>query len=656
MKFTYPSGSKPLEGYTIKRGIGQGGFGEVYFATSDAGKEVALKLIRRNLDVELRGVTHCLNLKHPNLVGLFDIRSDENDDRWVIMEYVSGESLEDAIDRNPNGIPLEEALHWMHGIAAGVAYLHDKGIVHRDLKPGNIFTDESVVKIGDYGLSKFISCSRRSGQTESVGTVHYMAPEVANGRYGKEIDIYALGIIFCEILTGRVPFEGESIGEVLMKHLTAEPDLSGLNPPFRDAVEKALKKDPDERVGSVAELMAMLPKPAEGAFQPLPRVEAVSVVEATMVEPHSGSIRQDDKPPMAQLVERSGPAEEPLWKAIRTGGGNIREWWEELPFAPWFKWTVAIVVLIVLANSVPVAAFPLIPIVAMALGVYAIFYAIYWVVRTIMGAYGVTLSTTVSGPAPPATPPPATAPPSVAAPPPQIHPARRLGRRLRRSRHSAQADLLAKTPRQRFTELTGSLLFSAIVVAVVSVVTSILSANASGQSFDAGVFAALALTGIAGCWAVLIPAKFWEGREGEQALRRFVMLMIGLALGLAAFGIDKTMMIHHSSNDFGEAIMVGQGFDEALFGPQGSLLLPSYLLYYGTLFLIVAWWRQADPLRSSRLRLWPTCVTLLFAWIACYLWPFPLAWGAMIAVTISLGVQLASPWIQRNRRSLAETI
>ena len=102
-----------------------------------------------------------------------------------------------------------------------MAYLHDHGIVHRDLKPGNVFSDEGIVKVGDYGLSKFISCSRRSGQTESVGTVHYMAPEIANGRYGKEIDIYALGVILYEMLTGRVPFDGESVGEVLMKHLTA---------------------------------------------------------------------------------------------------------------------------------------------------------------------------------------------------------------------------------------------------------------------------------------------------------------------------------------------------------------------------------------------------------------------------------------------------
>ncbi len=223
-RFLYPSGSRPLEGYTIKRGVGEGGFGEIYFAASDAGKEVALKLIRRNLDVELRGIRQCLNLKHPNLLALYDIRRDDKGDTWVVMEYMSGRSLEETMAAHPRGLTIAEALVWIRGIGAGVAYLHDHGIVHRDLKPGNIFSDEGLVKVGDYGLSKFVSCSRRSGHTESVGTVHYMAPEIANGRYGKEIDVYAMGIILYEMLTGQVPFDGESVGEVLMKHLTARPE------------------------------------------------------------------------------------------------------------------------------------------------------------------------------------------------------------------------------------------------------------------------------------------------------------------------------------------------------------------------------------------------------------------------------------------------
>src|SRR5262249_38996053 len=97
MKLTYSSGARPLDGYTIKRGIGQGGFGEVYYALSDGGKEVALKLIRGNLEVELRGMAQCINLKHPNLVALYDIKTDAHNDQWVVMEYVGGESLSSVL-------------------------------------------------------------------------------------------------------------------------------------------------------------------------------------------------------------------------------------------------------------------------------------------------------------------------------------------------------------------------------------------------------------------------------------------------------------------------------------------------------------------------------------------------------------------------------
>src|SRR5436853_5184986 len=121
MKFQYASGSRPLEGYTIKRGIGKGGFGEVYFAASDAGKEVALKHVERNLEVELRGVSQCLNLKHPNLIDLYDIRYDDQGDAWVVMEYVAGSSLKDNIDRNPNGLTLDQVKFWLTRIPGGVA-------------------------------------------------------------------------------------------------------------------------------------------------------------------------------------------------------------------------------------------------------------------------------------------------------------------------------------------------------------------------------------------------------------------------------------------------------------------------------------------------------------------------------------------------------
>ena len=261
MKFSYPSGAKPLAGYTIKRGIGIGGFGEVYFAISDAGKEVALKKIQRNMDIELRGVRHCLNLKHINLISLWDIRSTGSGESWVVMEYVPGKSLQDVVEDNPRGMPELEIKQWFNATAAGVDHLHKHGIVHRDLKPANVFRDDDqqVVKIGDYGLSKFISCNRRSGHTESVGTFHYMAPEIGNGVYGKEIDIYALGIIFYEMLTGDVPFNGESSQEIIMKHLTADVRLEKIPPAFHRVIQRALEKDPHARFGSIGEMLDELP-------------------------------------------------------------------------------------------------------------------------------------------------------------------------------------------------------------------------------------------------------------------------------------------------------------------------------------------------------------------------------------------------------------
>jgi hypothetical protein len=276
MRFTYSSGQRPLEGYTLKRGVGTGGFGEVYYAVSDGGKEVALKLVRGNQDVELRGVAQCLNLKHPNLVALFDMKSDNHGDHWVVMEYVSGESLSTVLSRHPNGLPTELAQQWFLALTRAVGYLHDHGIVHRDLKPGNIFLENGTLKVGDYGLSKFISGSQRSAQTQSVGTVHYMAPEISTGNYNKGIDIYAGGVILYEMLTGRVPFDGESAGEILMKHLTAPPDLSKVPKEFVAVVGKALCKNPAHRYATMGE-MAKAVEGVGGRPAPAAPVAAVPV-------------------------------------------------------------------------------------------------------------------------------------------------------------------------------------------------------------------------------------------------------------------------------------------------------------------------------------------------------------------------------------------
>jgi hypothetical protein len=254
-RYTFGSGARPLDGYTIKRAIGRGGFGEVYYATSDSGKEVALKLILRNLDVERRGVVQCMNLKCPNLLTIFDLKANDAGDTFVVMEYVAGPSLASVLKQYPSGLPMAEVRNWLRGLVEGVAYLHDHGIVHRDLKPANLFMEEGIVKIGDYGLAKLITPSQGTEHSESIGTCHYMAPEIGSGKYHKPIDVYAIGVILFEMITGRVPFEGETVNEVLMKHLTARPDVSKLPQPYQTIVAKALAKDPNQRPGRVFDLL-----------------------------------------------------------------------------------------------------------------------------------------------------------------------------------------------------------------------------------------------------------------------------------------------------------------------------------------------------------------------------------------------------------------
>ena len=639
-KFVYPGGSQPLDGYTIKRGVGHGGFGEIYYAVSDAGKEVALKLIRRNLDIELRGIRHCLNLKHPHLLSLFDIRQDGKGDTWVVMEFVAGGCLADALVTQPKGLPLDRALAWFHGTAAGVAYLHDRGIVHRDLKPGNIFSDEGLVKVGDYGLAKFVSCSRRSGQTESVGTVHYMAPEVANGRYGKEIDIYALGIMLYEMLTGRVPFEGESIGEVLMKHLTAKPDVSMLAEPYRGVIARALEKDPAKRFGSVAEMAAALPTPTEvpPGMGRLPSAAA----GAAAGQAHAA----DEGVIQAEAVNEGAVEEEPILKAVQDTWHSLQKAWDEANLATPVKVAILVVGLLILLANAGI----LIPLAIMLL----VLYFGYRVIRALVLS-GNEPKRAVGSPDAHQVPQPQR---PVQAVPSKPAVARQYGpgyvrnqtkRRRRPKVHETAAEALVIKPLgERLAELVGSLLAGTLVV-LASCLVIVLLAGFRDAAPSLEQYAWLVLTATAGTWAVLIPSKFWEGTRGEDTLRRFIMMVVGLGLGVVAFVAAAAFMVNLPYDpDFGQVPM----FDlpATFYAADGSPRIMAFMACFGTLFLVLRWWRQADPMRKSRLSLWAIVFSGAVAALIAHLWQFPATWLAMVAGATSVSVQLAAPWISpRNR-------
>jgi hypothetical protein len=185
---------------------------------------------------------------------------------------------------------------------------------------------------------------------------------------------------------------------------------------------------------------------------------------------------------------------------------------------------------------------------------------------------------------------------------------------------------------------------SAIVASILAVCIMIFTGHSmQGSLYQWGPqLAWLAICGIAASWAVLIPAKLWETREGDQIMRRITMLAIGLGLGALAFGIDTALLVDIAYN---ESNRPSEQWSHLAVDGQPSLV--AYLAYFGGLFVILRWWLQADPLRSSRLNLWSLILSGLWGLVI----PFPQPWGVLLAVAISVSVQLAAPWVSTEDRT-----
>jgi len=218
----------------------------------DANDEDAVKRFNR----EAKAVT---SLSHPNIVSIYDVEN-EGEFYYLILEYVEGMTLKDYMIKNPR-IPIETIVHIAKQIASGLSHAHQNGIIHRDIKPQNILMNENLTcKITDFGIARAYGDTTLTQTNQMLGTVYYLSPEQARGNVATaQSDIYSLGILIFEMITGQIPFKGESAVAIALKHLQEElPDIDKFreNVPqsVKNIVLKATMKNPNERYISSKEL------------------------------------------------------------------------------------------------------------------------------------------------------------------------------------------------------------------------------------------------------------------------------------------------------------------------------------------------------------------------------------------------------------------
>lgn len=257
--------------YRIIRSLGEGGMANVYLAHDMVlDRDVSVKLLRLDLrdDPSTKRRFHreamaATQLNDPHIVGIYDVGEDHGL-QYMVMQYVKGTDLKAYIKKH-YPIPLPQVIDIMEQVLSAVATAHTHGIIHRDLKPQNILIDENKnVKITDFGIAVAVSQDSLTQTNTLMGSVHYLSPEQARGSIAtKQSDIYSLGIILFELLTGKVPFEGETAVSIALKHFREEiPSVREQNKEIPQALEnviiKATAKEPAERYSSVNEMAADL--------------------------------------------------------------------------------------------------------------------------------------------------------------------------------------------------------------------------------------------------------------------------------------------------------------------------------------------------------------------------------------------------------------
>ena len=258
--------------YEILELIGVGGMARVYKARCHRlNRLVALKILRDDLaqDAELRRRFHdesqaVAMLSHPNIVAVYDV-SRSSDIEYIVMELIDGITLKQYMQKKGNKLNWREALHFITQIVKALGHAHSRGIIHRDIKPHNIMVlRDGSVKVADFGIARVTSGGHSTLTQEALGSVHYISPEQARGSHIDErSDLYSAGVVLYEMITGRLPFEGDTPVSVAIQHINSIPlSPREIDPTIPEALEaitmKAMAPNPDNRYPSADAMLADL--------------------------------------------------------------------------------------------------------------------------------------------------------------------------------------------------------------------------------------------------------------------------------------------------------------------------------------------------------------------------------------------------------------
>src|SRR5215467_2118216 len=257
-----------LGAYELIQRVGAGGMAEVYRARqlTAFNREVAIKVIRAHFTEDpsfrerfLREAQAITKLSHPNILPLIEF-GEEDGVLYLVMPLAREGTLRDLLKRRNGPLPLEEAMPLFTQLCDAVQYAHEQGIIHRDIKPQNVLLQSRThVLLGDFGIARDLAQTHITTTGAGIGTVEYMAPEQALGQIDTRSDIYSLGVVLYQMLTGQVPYTGSTPFQVLMRH-TSEPlpDPLQINPNLPadvvSVLQRALAKDPNQRFQSAQEL------------------------------------------------------------------------------------------------------------------------------------------------------------------------------------------------------------------------------------------------------------------------------------------------------------------------------------------------------------------------------------------------------------------